>query len=87
MSMTNEAAVGLDLSPDDSLDVRGLSCPLPILKTKERLAAMASGEVLEILATDTDSAAHIPAFCKKVGHELLDIVEEGGLLTFYIKKV
>lgn len=74
------------MEPNRRLDVRGLSCPLPILKTKEALAEMASGQVLEIKATDKDSADHIPAYCHKTGHELIDLIREEGQLVFRIKK-
>jgi tRNA 2-thiouridine synthesizing protein A len=68
------------------LDARGLSCPLPILKTKKNLAAMASGEVLKIMTTDHGSLLDMKAFCGMTGHELLSTEEGEGVYTFLIRK-
>jgi tRNA 2-thiouridine synthesizing protein A len=61
----------VNMSPKE-LDVRGLSCPMPILKTKKALADLASGEVLRITATDPGSMRDFQAFAKQTGHELLE---------------
>ena len=53
------------------LDARGLSCPLPILKTKKALNELASGEVLKIVATDPGSMRDFQAFAKQTGNQLL----------------
>jgi tRNA 2-thiouridine synthesizing protein A len=68
------------------LDARGLSCPLPILKTKKSLANMASGEVLKIMATDPGSVLDIEAFCSMTGHKLLSSEEGDGVYTFLVCK-
>ena len=54
------------------LDVKGLNCPLPILRTKKTLAEMESGQVLRVLATDPGSLKDFPAFAKQTGNELLE---------------
>lgn len=59
------------MKADAGLDARGLSCPLPILRTKEKLQIMAVGQVLEILATDPEARTQIPDFISHKGHELL----------------
>jgi tRNA 2-thiouridine synthesizing protein A len=53
------------------LDLRGLKCPLPVLKTENRLSAVPSGTLLEIETTDPLSAIDIPHFCNETGHELV----------------
>ncbi|MDO5058426.1 MAG: sulfurtransferase TusA family protein [Neisseria sp.] len=53
------------------LDVRGLKCPLPILRAKKTLAQMNEGEVLVVLATDAGAPDDFAAFCRHTGHELL----------------
>ncbi len=58
--------------PDLVLDLSGLKCPLPVLRTKKALAGMSEGDVLEVLATDPGSYEDIPAFARMSGHELLD---------------
>ena len=68
---------------DRELDVRGLNCPLPILRTKKALAEMASGQVLHVLATDPGSVKDFRAFAKQTGNELLADAEADGVFTFY----
>ncbi len=53
------------------IDTRGLNCPLPILKAKKALAAMTSGELLKVVATDTGSLKDFQAFAKQTGNELV----------------
>ena len=54
------------------IDTRGLNCPLPILKAKKALADMASGELLQVLATDPGSVRDFQAFARQTGHELVE---------------
>lgn len=68
------------------LDARGLNCPLPILRAKKSINALASGEVLRITATDPGSVKDFEAFCKQTGHTLLSSSEAGGAFVFDIKK-
>lgn len=56
---------------DLELDVRGLKCPLPILRTKKALAEMNSGQVLRVVATDPSTVKDFDAFARQTGHELL----------------
>lgn len=56
---------------DRELDVRGLSCPLPILRAKKALSEMEEAQILRVIATDTGSVRDFQAFCKQTGHELV----------------
>ena len=58
-------------NPETELDVSELLCPLPVLKARKRLEAMASGSVLKVVATDPMSAIDMPHFCSEQGHTLL----------------
>lgn len=71
---------------DRDLDVKGLNCPLPILRTKKALAEMASGQVLRILATDPGSLKDFPAFAKQTDNALLAHSEENGVFEFFIRR-
>lgn len=62
---------------DKELDVRGLNCPMPILKTKKTLGELRSGQVLRIVATDPGSVRDFQAFAKQTGHTLLDQQTQG----------
>jgi tRNA 2-thiouridine synthesizing protein A len=71
---------------DKELDARGLSCPLPILKTKKALNELASGQVLKILATDPGSVKDMQAFANQTGNPLLSSAEEDKTFVFHMKK-
>ncbi len=72
------------IATDQTLDARGLSCPMPMLKTKKTLKGMKTGQVLEVWSTDPGSKNDIPDFCKKQGNELIDIIDEDEGYTRYI---
>ncbi|MEM9524291.1 MAG: sulfurtransferase TusA family protein [Pseudomonadota bacterium] len=71
---------------DVELDVRGLRCPLPVLKLRKRLGSLASGQVIQVLADDPAVVIDVPHFCAEAGHELISHAEDGGLQTFAIRK-
>ena len=71
---------------DRDLDVKGLNCPLPILRTKKALAEMESGQVLRVQATDPGSVKDFAAFAKQTGNELLEQKEENRVFEFYLKR-
>ena len=68
------------------LDFRGLRCPLPVLRAKQALDDMNSGETLRIVATDPASMKNIQAFIGITGNELLEVREEDGKFYYLIKK-
>jgi tRNA 2-thiouridine synthesizing protein A len=69
------------------LDTKGLNCPLPILKAKQRLNDLPPGALLRVLASDPVTRRDFPAFCEQTGHQLLESVElEPGLYGFLIKR-
>lgn len=71
---------------DKELDARGLSCPLPILKTKKALNDLTSGQVLKVLATDPGSIKDMQAFATQTGNPLLSSSEENKAYVFFLKK-
>lgn len=71
---------------DQELDATGLNCPLPILRAKKSLAAIDTGQILKIIATDPGSVKDFEAFAKQTGNELLDSTEENGKFVFFMKK-
>lgn len=68
------------------LDLRGLNCPLPVLKTAKAMKPMAAGARLTIEVTDPMARIDIPHFCAEHGHRLVDSGEEDGVLRFTIEK-
>jgi len=71
---------------DREVDARGLNCPLPILRTKQALNDMASGQVLRVLATDPGSVRDFEAFAKQTGNQLLQFAEQDGVFSFLVKR-
>jgi len=74
-----------EIKADETLDCRGLSCPMPILKTKKTIGHMKSGQILEILGTDPGSKNDLPSFASKAGHEFLGVKDDEGFFRFYLK--
>ncbi len=75
-----------EIKADETLDARGLSCPMPILKTKKQISAMKEGQILEIFSTDAGTASDLPSFAKRGGHEYLGSKEDQGFTRYYIRK-
>lgn len=73
--------------PDRTLNVVGLYCPMPILKTKVEIERMEVGQTLEVLADDPAAEEDIRSWAKWSGQELIEISKEGDILHFLIKKV
>jgi len=60
---------------DQDLDLKGLNCPLPILRIKQTISRMESGEILKIVGTEPGTERELKIFCKQGGHDLLDYQE------------
>ena len=63
---------------DITLDCKGLSCPMPMMKLAKAIKGMKSGEVLEMLGTDPGTKSDIPSWCEKSGNTLLEESDLGG---------
>jgi tRNA 2-thiouridine synthesizing protein A len=79
------AFTGSSSSPDDTLDCRGLRCPLPVLKTEKRLATLPAGATLTVLATDPMAKIDIPLYCRQNGHGC-EIAETDGVMAFTLTR-
>lgn len=69
-----------------TLDMKGYNCPMPIVKTAQAMKTMASGEVLEVLATDPGSVPDFDAWSKSTGNELVERTEDAGVYRFVLRK-
>jgi tRNA 2-thiouridine synthesizing protein A len=69
-----------------TLDLKGLSCPLPIVKTAKAMKDLAPGELLEAFATDPGSVPDFKAWAKSTGNPLVECDDQGGVYHFVIKK-
>lgn len=68
-----------------TLDLCGLKCPLPILRTKKALAQMNSGDTLTVLATDRGAPDDFVAFCRQTGHTLLESTSQDDVFTLVLQ--
>ena len=71
--------------PIETLDARGLLCPMPVIKAQDRIAGLRPGAVLEVLATDPGTLADVPAWCRVHGHEVLETVQADREIRIRIK--
>ena len=71
---------------ENTLDLSGLLCPLPVLKARKQLATMEPGAIPKIIATDPMSAIDMPHFCNEQGHTLLDQQRDGPAFIFRIRR-
>ena len=69
-----------------ALDTSGLACPLPVLKARKALLAMAPGEALEVVTTDPMSVVDMPVFCAQAGHRIIDETRRDGDFVFLIER-
>ncbi len=71
-----------------TLDCKGLSCPMPIMKVAKAMKDLSSGDVLEMLGTDPGTKTDLPNWCEKTGNKFLEVTDlEGGVTRMLIQKV
>ena len=71
---------------ETTLDVKGMACPLPVLRANRALRSLGPGDRLRVLATDRAAVADFQAFCRETGHLLVSQGEEAGVFSFTIRK-
>ena len=81
--MTQESKV---FNPDKQIDCTGLFCPMPVLKTREAMRAMAAGQVLEMRSDDPASEADMKSWSARTGHQLLAVEKRGAVFHFIVRK-
>ncbi len=71
----------------ETLDARGLLCPLPVIRTQDRMRGLMAGGLLEVLATDPGVLEDIPAWCRVHGHEVVSSEEDDDLVRVVVRKM
>jgi tRNA 2-thiouridine synthesizing protein A len=71
---------------DKTVDAKGQVCPMPIVNLAKGFKDLAPGQILALLATDPGAKKDVTAWAEKTGNVLLDMVEEGSVITFYLKR-
>lgn len=76
-----------DITPDLELDLRGLLCPMPMVRVSQNIAKVPVGGIVRAVATDAGSMADIPAWAKSTGNEVLSAEKTDGEFVFLVKRV
>ncbi|SMO83478.1 sulfurtransferase TusA family protein [Melghirimyces algeriensis] len=74
------------MKADMTVDAKGLSCPMPIVRAKKSIDSLNTGEIMELITTDPGSVKDFQSWVKQTKHELLEHKEEDGVYTFYVRK-
>jgi len=69
-----------------TIDARGLSCPMPIVKTAQAVKPLPSGAVVELLATDAGSIKDVAAWCRATGNELIEQTSDDAVYRFVLRR-
>lgn len=76
----------MDITANETLDAKGLACPMPIVRTKKAITNLEPGQIIEVQATDKGSTADMKAWAGSTGHQYLGTVEDGEVLKHYLRK-
>jgi tRNA 2-thiouridine synthesizing protein A len=69
-----------------TVDARGLSCPMPIVKTAQAIKTITSGGLVEVLATDPGSVKDFAAWSRSTGNEIVEQSADGGVFRFVLRR-
>ncbi|MFC1859025.1 sulfurtransferase TusA family protein [Thermodesulfobacteriota bacterium] len=75
-----------EIKADKVMDLKGLPCPMPVVKVSKGIKEVEVGQVIEAVTSDPGSLADFPAWAKTSGNEILKTVQADGNITFYIKR-
>jgi TusA-related sulfurtransferase len=75
-----------EITVDKVMDLKGLPCPMPVVKVSKGIKEVEVGQVIEAITTDPGALADFPAWERTSGNEILKTVQEDGIIRFYIKR-
>ena len=75
------------IKPDITMDLKGMACPMPVVKVSQQIKKMQVGQILAAETTDPGAHADFPAWAKSTGNEILATEKTEGVSVFYIKKI
>ncbi|WP_404450561.1 sulfurtransferase TusA family protein [Virgibacillus necropolis] len=76
----------MNITTNETIDAKGLACPMPIVKTKKAITKLEPGQVIEVQATDKGSTADFKAWATSTGHHYLGTIEDADVLKHYLRK-
>jgi TusA-related sulfurtransferase len=75
-----------DIKVSKTFDLKGLACPMPVVKISKGIKEVEVGEVIEAHTTDPGSLTDIPAWGRTTGHEIIESIQDGDLIRFLIRR-
>jgi TusA-related sulfurtransferase len=75
-----------DIKVDKVMDLKGLPCPMPVVKVSKGIKEVEIGQVIEAQTTDPGALADFPAWAKTTGNEIVKTDQSGDIIKFYIKR-
>jgi tRNA 2-thiouridine synthesizing protein A len=79
--------MSLEMKADKVLDLKGLPCPMPVVKISKGIKEIQVGQIVQAITSDPGALADFPAWAKKSGNEILKTEQDGKITNFYIKRV
>lgn len=76
-----------DINVDKTMDLKGLPCPMPVVKVSKGIKEVEVGQVIEAISTDPGSLTDFPAWARTSGNEILETEQDGETYKFYIKRL
>ena len=75
-----------EIKPDKVMDLKGLPCPMPVVKVSKGIKEVEVGQVIEAQTTDPGALTDFPAWARTSGNEILKTDQDGNVITFFIKR-
>ena len=75
-----------EIKVDKVMDLKGLPCPMPVVKVSKGIKEIQVGQVIEALTTDPGALSDFPAWAKTTGNEIMKTDQQDGVIKFYIKR-
>jgi tRNA 2-thiouridine synthesizing protein A len=75
-----------DIHVDKVMDLKGMPCPMPVVKVSQGIKQVEVGQVIEAISTDPGSLTDFPAWARSSGNEIMKTEQEDGVIRFYIKR-
>jgi tRNA 2-thiouridine synthesizing protein A len=79
--------MSLEVKADKVMDLKGLPCPMPVVKISKGIKEVQVGQIVQAITSDPGALADFPAWAKKSGNEILKTEQDGRITNFYIKRV
>ena len=76
-----------EINADKVLDLKGLACPMPVVKMSKGIKEVEVGQIVEAQTTDPGSLTDFPAWAKTAGHEIIQTDQDGDVIKFFVKRV